>query len=76
MQQNDNTQKSFFYRTFQDHPASVGESYFEHMGFALNVAATLFVAALAAFIHALIPRFCVTTASSLIIKLHKIVQPR
>lgn len=72
----DKNSKSLIYQLFQAHPTSVGESYFEHMAFALRVALTLFTAGFAALIHALIPRFCQTTASSIIKKLARLVQPR
>ena len=76
MEQPHHNAESLIYRLFQAHPASVGESYVEHMAFALRVAATLFIAGFAALIHALIPRYCTTTASSLIKQLSRLVQPR
>ena len=55
---------------FTDHPASVGESYLQHMGFALRFSGLLAVAALAALIHALLPGLCRTTASRITKRLH------
>lgn len=48
---------------FTAHPATVGESYFGHMRFALWFAGQLFAAGGAALLHALIPALCETTAS-------------
>ncbi|WP_112323835.1 DUF6356 family protein [Oceanibium sediminis] len=48
---------------FLDHPAKVDETYGEHFLFALKFSATLFVAAGAALIHAVIPCMCERTAS-------------
>lgn len=59
-----------FFRAFHDHPASVGETYFGHMAFALWFAGVLGLAAGAALIHALIPPLFETTASRLIGQLH------
>ena len=64
------TQIAQFIRGFQDHPASVDESYFGHMRFALGFAGALFVAGGAALIHALIPPLFETTASERIKSLH------
>lgn len=52
-----------FIRGFHDHPASVDETYFGHMRFALGFSAALFAAAFAALIHALVPPLFETTAS-------------
>ena len=62
--------KSLFARLFLDHPASVDESYFQHMRFAFGFAGTLALAATAALIHAIIPGLCKTTASRIIYRLN------
>lgn len=64
------TQIAQFLRDFQDHPASVNETYFGHMRFALGFAGALFVAGGAALVHALIPPLFETTASSRVRALH------
>jgi Family of unknown function (DUF6356) len=51
---------------FTDHPHAVGESYGEHFGVAMSYSGRLFAASCAAFVHALLPFLCVTTASSAI----------
>lgn len=53
-----------------DHPASVGEGYFEHMRFASKFAFGLFIAAGAAIVHAVIPCLCEKTASKKITELY------
>lgn len=61
---------------FLDHPASVDESYFQHMRFALGFAFWLTVAATAALIHAVIPAACETTASRILRRLHAKIESR
>lgn len=65
-----------FWRGFVDHPASVNETYFQHLRFALGFALTLFAAGLAALVHALIPPLFETTASRLIKKMHARMEAR
>ena len=57
-------------RLFTEHPGSVGESYFGHMGVALSFAGPLLTAGLAALVHAVLPFLCVTTASGTVKRLH------
>jgi hypothetical protein len=53
-------------RCFTDHPASVGETYGEHMQVALSFAVPLTKAAAAAYMHALFPFLFTTTASGIV----------
>ena len=53
-------------RAFTEHPASVGESYWQHLAFALGFAVKLLLAGLAALVHALLPFLFKTTASRLV----------
>ena len=57
-------------RLFHDHPASVNESYGQHMQFALGFAFWLMVAAGAALLQALVPALCQPTASRILTRLH------
>jgi len=59
-----------FIHAFRDHPASVGESYFGHMGFALRFSARMAAAAGAALIHAIVPPLFETTASRILCDMH------
>jgi hypothetical protein len=58
------------HKLFTEHPAAVGETYFEHMGAAASFAGWMLLATLACFIHAIFPFLCVTTGSSIIKRLH------
>ncbi len=61
--------RSLFAAPFIDHPATVDETYFQHMRFALSFAFWLAVAAVAALVHAIIPALCETTASRIFSRL-------
>lgn len=63
-------------RVFFDHPAKVNETFFEHMFFALRFAGLLFLAAGAAFVHAIIPCLFEKTASGIIQTLYERTQGR
>ena len=55
---------------FLTHPQSVDESYFEHMAFAGRFSATLFLAAGAALVHAVLPFMFEKTASQMIAEMY------
>ena len=55
---------------FTDHPASVDETYGEHMLFAARFSGKLFLAAGAALVHAVLPFLFEKTASRIINELH------
>lgn len=55
---------------FCDHPASVGESYGEHMAAAGGFALRLFAAALVCAVHAVLPFLFEKTASAMVGGLH------
>ena len=65
-----------FARLFIDHPRTVNESYFEHMGASLAVAGRLAAAASKCVVHALVPGLCKTAGSDAILKLYREVSPR
>ena len=56
---------------FRDHPASVGEGYFEHMGAAFSFGARLLVASFACSLHGLFPFLFTKTGSSAVKRLHE-----
>jgi hypothetical protein len=68
--------RTTLHRLFLSHPQAVDESYAEHLLFACGVAARLFGAGLAAFIHALIPCLFETTASRMIREMHERIANR
>ena len=55
---------------FLRHPRTVGESYVEHMIAALGFAGRLAIAALACFVHALVPALCERTGSRIVAQLN------
>ena len=57
-------------KAFTEHPASVGESYFEHMGVAFKFGGELSRAAVCCVLHGLFPFLFVKTGSRCIEKLH------
>ena len=56
---------------FTEHPASVNESYGEHMRVSWSFAWRMLVGALACFVHGLFPFLCVSKGSSTIRTLHE-----
>ena len=62
---------TLFNRMFHEHPAAAGESYFEHMFFAVGFSRRLMRAALAALAHGFVPSLCETTASSTVLDLNE-----
>ena len=61
---------------FTDHPASVGETYAEHMAVALVYGARLLCAGCAAIVHAIVPALFETTASEAIRAMHAEIEDR
>jgi len=57
-------------RLLTDHPASVGETYLEHMGHATSFGTSLILAGIACLIHGLIPGWFISTGSNTIRRLH------
>ncbi len=53
-------------RLFTEHPASVDETYFEHLRAASSFSIRMFVASLACLVHALLPFLFVRTGSAAI----------
>jgi hypothetical protein len=61
---------------FTQHPASVDETFLQHMWFALTFSFWLFAAAGAAFIHAILPFMFEKTGSQIITKLYNRIHSR
>ncbi|HKU95220.1 MAG TPA: DUF6356 family protein [Vineibacter sp.] len=59
------------FATFADHPASVGESYGEHMGVAFSFGGRMILAGIACLLHGLLPFLFVSTGSQTIRGLHQ-----
>ena len=62
-----------FAKLFNDHPASVGETYVEHMGMSWSFGAVMIRGGIACFIHGLVPALCTRTGSTAIRKLHDLM---
>jgi hypothetical protein len=56
---------------FTSHPASVGETYGEHFVAATYFSRQLLIAALACFVHAVLPFLFEKTASGILRRLHE-----
>ena len=56
---------------FTEHPASVDETYAEHMGVAFGFALRMFLGSLACLVHAFLPFLFVKTGSETIAELHE-----
>jgi Family of unknown function (DUF6356) len=56
--------------SFVEHPASVGETYTQHLRSAWSFSLGMLVGGIACFIHGLLPFFFVTTGSSMVRRLH------
>ncbi len=56
---------------FTDHPASVGETYGEHMVAAASFGGHMLLGSLVCFVHALLPFLFVKTGSRIITDLHE-----
>jgi hypothetical protein len=56
--------------SFTDHPASVGETYLEHLHSAWGFSGSMITAGMACFLHGLLPFLFVRTASQTIASLH------
>lgn len=57
--------------SFTEHPASVGESYFEHMGMAGSFGFAMLKGGFACLLHGIFPFLCTTTGSQTIRVLHE-----
>lgn len=63
-------------RLFTDHPASVQESYFDHLAFAARFSALLFTAAVVALVHAVLPFLFEKTAGRITLRLAERIRSR
>ena len=66
---NTSSRSGLLNRWFLSHPASVDETYFQHMRFAFSFAFWLGLAGCAALVHAVFPALCETTASRILRRL-------
>lgn len=57
-------------KTFTEHPASVGETYFEHMKSSFSFGTKMLASGFGCFLHGIFPFLCVKTGSTTITTLH------
>ena len=63
-------------QAFTEHPASVDETYFQHLCFAMSFSLRLFGAGLAALVHAFLPFLFEKTAGNAIRQMHARIDNR
>jgi hypothetical protein len=56
--------------SFTEHPASVGENYFEHLRNAAGFAGSMITGGLACLVHAVLPFLFTKTGSGVVASLH------
>ncbi len=56
--------------SFSEHPAAVGETYFEHMGVATSFGFSMIAGGLACLVHGILPFAFTSTGSRTILRLH------
>jgi len=57
-------------KAFTQHPASVGENYFQHMESSFSFGTKMFFASFACFAHGIFPFICTSRGSQAITELH------
>ena len=62
---------SIWNRLFADHPASIDETYGQHLVQALGFGVRMIWGGLQCIVHALVPGLCVTSGSEMISELHE-----
>jgi hypothetical protein len=63
-------------REFREHPAAAGQTYLQHMGFAVRFGLRMLVGGSAAIVHGLVPCWFQTTGSRTVQALHGRLQHR
>ena len=58
------------HRLFTEHPATVGETYFEHLGMAFSFGAKMVTCGIACLLHGIFPFLFVKTGSAAVDELH------
>jgi Family of unknown function (DUF6356) len=62
-----------FRRLFVDHPKSVDENYLQHFGVAGRFGVTMIYGGFCALVHAVVPGWCITSASDTVKRLNHIM---
>ena len=64
------------FKKSQDHLKEMNESYFVHMLAALKISITMIIGGILAFVHAILPSICKTSASVRIKNLNNLIDKR
>ena len=59
------------FRRFIDHPATVNETYLQHLAMAFGFGGRMLLGALACFVHGFFPWLCLSRASDTVRSLHR-----
>jgi hypothetical protein len=59
-----------------EHPSSVGETYFQHLMFAVRFGASMILGGLACCLHGICPFLCTSTGSRTVLALHGRIRSR
>lgn len=59
-----------FAKLFRDHPAEVGETYFEHLAAAGGFGVKMIAGGIACVVHAIVPGLFITTGSGMVKRLY------
>ena len=63
-------------RLMTKHPASVGETYVQHLVFAVRFGASMILGGLACCLHGVLPFLCTSTGSRTVLALHGRIRSR
>jgi hypothetical protein len=63
-------------KEFREHPAAAGQTYLQHMGFAVRFGLRMLAGGAAAIVHGLVPCWFQTTGSRAVKALHGRLQQR
>lgn len=64
------------WQLFTQHPASVGETYLQHLRAACTFGLAMFAGGVGCVVHAVLPFLCVNTGSECVAKLHRRLSAR
>jgi hypothetical protein len=63
-------------RLMTEHPSAVGESYVQHLVFAIRFGMTMILGGLACCVHGICPFLCTSTGSRIVLALHGRIRSR
>ncbi len=63
-------------RLMTEHPSSIGETYLQHLVFAVRFGASMILGGLACCLHGVLPFLCTSTGSRTVLALHGRIRSR